>query len=285
MILPGCAEADCAECADGLTQLCQRGPRYGGGQDGFFAPYVKVSERAAIKLPPNVSVAAGAVATDACMTAYHAVVGRARVTRGETVLILGLGGLGFNALQIALHLGARAIVSDKRQAVLDEAKRFGVKDEDIVPPDIKDIGEWIRKKKIRVDKAIDFVSMQSTFSAAVDSGKSSPCLLIRVRQAILHFWILVRLAGTVVSVGLLSSELSIPTSKMVRRQLSMLGSYAGTISDVKECLDLISQGHLVPQVEERSMRDFPTILEDLHQGKFKGRIVLIPENDDWIHES
>ncbi|KAK5047426.1 hypothetical protein LTR84_006522 [Exophiala bonariae] len=258
IIVPGCAEADCSECVSGLPQLCRQGPRYGGGQDGFFAPYVKVTERAAIKLPPNVSVAAGAVATDACMTAYHAVVGRARVTRGETVLIFGLGGLGFNALQIALHLGARVIVSDKRQAVLNEAKRIGVRDEDIVSPDTEEIGEWIRNREVRVDKAIDFVSVPATFSAATDS---------------------VRLGGTVVSVGLLSSELNIATSKMVRRELTILGSYAGTISDVKACLDLISQGHLVPQVEEGSMGDFPTILEDLHHGKFKGRIVLIPDND------
>lgn len=172
MIVPGCAEADCDECSNGIPQLCRRGPRYGGGQDGFFAEYVKVTERAAVKLPVGVSAAAGAVATDACMTAYHAVVGRARVARGETILIIGLGGLGFNALQIILHLRARAIVSDRRQAVLDEAIRLGVKKEDIVPADTTDIGGWIQKNGIRVDTAIDFVAMPSTFRGAVDSGKS-----------------------------------------------------------------------------------------------------------------
>lgn len=276
MIVPGCGQTDCNECSDGVPQLCLRGPRYGGGQDGFFAAYAKVTERAAVKLPSGVSVGAGAVATDACMTAYHAVVGRARVKRGETILILGLGGLGFNALQIVLHLGARAIVSDKRQVVLDEAQRFGVKGEDIVPANTTDVGDWIQKKGIRVDTAIDFVAMPLTFKAAVDSGESvqrnvSGEIFLQLRK-------LVRLAGTIVVVGLLSPELSLPTSKLVRKQLSSLGSYAGTISDLEACLDLISKGHIVPQVSEGSMRDFPTILEDLHLGKFKGRIVLIPED-------
>lgn len=78
--------------------------------------------------------------------------------------------------------------------------------------------------------------------------------------------------------GLLSPELSLPTSKIVRRQVSVLGSYAGTISDVKACLDLIAEGHLVPQVSEGSMRDFPVILEDLHHGRFTGRMVLVPDD-------
>lgn len=89
---------------------------------------------------------------------------------------------------------------------------------------------------------------------------------------------LVRLSGTVVVVGLLGPELSFLTSKVVRKQLSVLGSYAGTISDVEACLDLIAKGQLVPQVGEATMKDFPAILEDLHHGKFKGRIVLVPED-------
>ncbi|KAK4941748.1 hypothetical protein LTR10_018352 [Elasticomyces elasticus] len=256
MIAPGCKSPDCAECSSGVPQICLDGPRYGGGQDGFFAPFAVVREHAAVKLPAGVSAAAGAVATDACMTAYHAVVGRAQVKKGETILICGLGGLGFNALQIVVNIGARAVVMDQRQIVLDEAMKFGVKGKDVIPPGTKDITAWIRERNLRIDTAIDFVAVPETFKVAVES---------------------VRRAGTVVLVGLLSSELLIPSQSVVRRQLSILGSYAGTIFDVEACLDLIAKGVLVPQVIEGSMRDFPTILEDLHHGKIKGRIALIPE--------
>lgn len=64
---------------------------------------------------------------------------------------------------------------------------------------------------------------------------------------------------------------------MVRKQLSILGSYAGTCSDIENCLDMVSQGVLVPQVVTGSLRDFPMLLEDLHEGKIKSRIALIPE--------
>jgi len=81
-------------------------------------------------------------------------------------------------------------------------------------------------------------------------------------------------------VGLLSPELTFRTATIVRKQLNILGSYGGTCSDIEACLDLIANGVLVPQVTTASMRDFPTILDDLHNGKVKSRIALIPEGMD-----
>lgn len=133
-----------------------------------------VQENAAVKVPEGVSASVAAISTDALMTSHHAVTGRARVVREDTVLLLGLGGVGFNALQVILHIGARVIVTDKRQIVLDEAEKFGVRREDIIPADTTDIGEWTRQRGLKIDKAIDFVSMPETFKAAIDSGKPIP---------------------------------------------------------------------------------------------------------------
>lgn len=130
-----------------------------------------VPERAAVLLPRGVSVEAGAVATDACMTAHHAVVDRANVKKGDTVLIVGLGGLGFNALQIALSKGARVVVIDKRQEVLDAAEQIGVPKGDIVPAATISPSEWIRDQAMEIDTAIDFCGMKQTFETAVTSGR------------------------------------------------------------------------------------------------------------------
>lgn len=171
--MPGCGESTCEECSKGLTQLCGHGDHYGLDTDGFFAPYVAVKEAAAIRLPQGVSAAAAAVATDAITTAYHAVVDRAQVKAGETVFLHGLGGLGFNALQILHSIGARVIAADQRQTVLDEAVKFGVAQGDIVPPDSENVAAWISDKGIAIDKAIDFVCVPKSFSAAVDTGDGS----------------------------------------------------------------------------------------------------------------
>ncbi|KIX99557.1 uncharacterized protein Z520_05133 [Fonsecaea multimorphosa CBS 102226] len=256
MCVPGCGKSTCHQCSHGASQICMQGLRYGGGDDGFNAAYTKVREIAAVKVPEGVDPAAGAVATDACMTAYHTVVGRAAVKKDETVLIFGLGGLGFNALQVVLHIGARAVVVDQRQAVLDEALKLGVKPEDIVPAGTTDVPGWVKDHNISIDKVIDFVVVPDTFKAGILS---------------------VRLSGTVVLVGLLSPEVPLTSPIVVRRELNILGSYAGTIQDVEACLDLIKRKVIVPQVVKGSLKHFPTLLEDLHHGKIKGRVAMIPE--------
>lgn len=171
LAVPGCRGSGCLECSKGLPQVCITGHHYGLDMDGSFAPYVAVKATAALKLPPGVSAPAAAVATDAITTAYHAVVGRAQVQAGETVLLYGLGGLGFNALQILRSTGARVIPVDKRQTVLDEAVKFGVDKDDLVPPDTENVTAWISSKGLLIDKAIDFVGAPESFSTAVNTGK------------------------------------------------------------------------------------------------------------------
>lgn len=171
LAVPGCRKSGCAECSKGIPQVCTTGDHYGLDMDGSFAPFVAVKANAALKLPKDVTAAAAAVATDAITTAYHAVVGRAQVQAGETVLLYGLGGLGFNALQILLSLGARVIAVDQRQTVLDEAVKFGVKKDDIVPPRTKDVAEWIANRQLLVDKVVDFVGVPDSFNTAVETGK------------------------------------------------------------------------------------------------------------------
>lgn len=173
LAVPGCGQSTCPECTRGVAQICTTGEHYGIGDHGSFAPYVAIREWAAVKLPAGISPAAGAVATDAVMTAYQAVARRGNVKKGDTVLLMGLGGLGFNALQIILSIGARAIVVDNRQTVLDEAVRFGVKEQDVVPVGTADVAEWVRSNKLSIDTVIDFVGVPETFQAALSAGKSA----------------------------------------------------------------------------------------------------------------
>jgi alcohol dehydrogenase, propanol-preferring len=104
-----------------------------------------------------VSPAVGAVATDAVTTAYSAIVKRAEVKRGETVFLFGLGGLGFNALQVLLWIGARVIVADRREETLLEAEKLGVPKENIVPVGME-IGEFVRERGLEdcIDTVADY---------------------------------------------------------------------------------------------------------------------------------
>lgn len=114
----------------------------------------------------------GAVATDACLTAYHAVHRVGHIKPTDTVVIFGLGGLGFNALQIVQALRAkRVIVVEKRAEVLAEAANFGVPESDIVPAD-KNVVEFVKEGDVVVDIVVDFVGVKETFTASQHLGQS-----------------------------------------------------------------------------------------------------------------
>ena len=81
------------------------------------------------------------------------------------MLIFGIGGLGFNALQVVMAIGSRVIVVDRRQEVLDEAVNFGVPKQDAIPPG-EDAVKFVKENKLVVDVVIDFVGVEETFSAS-----------------------------------------------------------------------------------------------------------------------
>lgn len=60
----------------------------------------------------------------------------------------------------------------------------------------------------------------------------------------------------------------------IRKRLSFIFSYGGQREDLVELLDLISKGILDPQVETAPLKDFPTVLQDLCDGKVKARVAL-----------
>lgn len=86
----------------------------------------------------------------------------------------------------------------------------------------------------------------------------------------------VRFGGKIVQVGLLAPKLELENVLAVRKHLSILCSYGGTMEDLKACLDLIAEAKLRPQVETGKFEDLPKILEDLHAGKVKSRIAIVP---------
>lgn len=174
--VPGCGGAECEECSNDLPQLCEKGYRSGIGMDGFFAEYCVIDVRGAVHVPSGVTPSQAAVATDAVTTAYHAIHRRGKITSADTVFLFGLGGLGFNALQVIRAIGARVFVSDVKQENLEDAIKLGVKKEDVVPVG-KDVRQWVEEMgwKGKISVVADFVGTMQTFSDAQHIGKSRAC--------------------------------------------------------------------------------------------------------------
>jgi propanol-preferring alcohol dehydrogenase len=158
---------------------------HGIGQDGFYAEYVGIDVRGAVPLPdgmdkPPLDLLYATVdsritkKSNLCLgvphsvgaTAYHGIVRRAQVQRAETVFLFGLGGLGFNALQIVhSHIGARVLVSDLRPEKLDAVRALGIPEADIVPPGTS-IPDFIAEHGVHIDTVVEFVGAAQTFADA-----------------------------------------------------------------------------------------------------------------------
>ncbi len=100
----------CHNCKMGRENYCQYAEMLGKTIDGGFAEYLVVPERNLFRLPRNVSLAQGALISDAIGTPFHALT-RARIQMGETVMIVGIGGLGLHAVQLARVMGATTVIA------------------------------------------------------------------------------------------------------------------------------------------------------------------------------
>lgn len=204
------------------------------------------------------------------ITSYHAITRRAEVKPHETVFLFGLGGLGFNALQIVLHIGARVIVSDVRQERLDEAVRIGVPPEDVVPLN-SSIRDFVQEKGLLIDTTLDFVGKHQTFQDAQNIRK---CPRQTVGSTFTDHPV-VRRGGKMLCVGTLDGENTIDMKIGIRKRLTILFTYGAQRRDLEEVLDLIASGVIKPQVENAPFRDFPRLLKELCDGRIKARVVLL----------
>jgi NADPH:quinone reductase-like Zn-dependent oxidoreductase len=93
--------------------------------DGVLAEYAVFDEQDAVAVPSHLSPEAAATLPCAGVTAWHALVENGRVAPGETVLIIGTGGVSIFALQFARLAGARVIALSSSDSKLERARKLG----------------------------------------------------------------------------------------------------------------------------------------------------------------
>jgi NADPH:quinone reductase-like Zn-dependent oxidoreductase len=97
----------------------------GGALDGVLAQEVVLRAGGVVKIPDHLSFEEAATLPCAALTAWNALVEVGRLKAGDTVLLLGTGGVSVFALQFAVMFGARAIITSSSEAKLARAKEMG----------------------------------------------------------------------------------------------------------------------------------------------------------------
>lgn len=210
---------ECYYCQHGLENLCvsPNAQRFGFTVDGGYAEYAKAPARNLIKLPNSVPYEAGILAC-AGSTAYRAVKNVGKVRLGETVMIMGAGGLGLCTLQFARLSGAKTIVVDVIEEKLKVAKELGA--DGVINPRkhnvLKEVLELTKGE--RVDIVFEFTGRKEAMEAALDSVKRR---------------------GRIVVVGYSEDSFNIHPIKLITDEIQMLGSRASTRRETLEALKLV----------------------------------------------
>ena len=248
----------CDYCRRGRENCCSNAPRTGFELNGGFAEYMRVDGRNAVKIAPSVPWAAAAIIPDALASVYHALTARARVQAGETVLIVGIGGLGIHAIQIALLLGARVIAADIDPDKLSGAAEFSPVA--LVNSRQQDLPQQVRELTDGwgADVVVETVGGNAVAAALPESISS---LRLGGRLAVLGY-----------NYGI---PLAVDTADLIYGQWSILGSRASTLQDVVDVARLVEQGRIKPVVSEQyPLQQAEQALARLRENPPLGRIVL-----------
>jgi 2-desacetyl-2-hydroxyethyl bacteriochlorophyllide A dehydrogenase len=230
--------------AIGQRVAIKSGPESPGNvSDGGFAPAVASPANILVPVPDAVSNAAAAISTDAGLTAYQALHGQGNVKAGDRVGIIGLGGLGYFGAQIARVAGAEVFVAEPNLAALENSREFGYAGYE------SDVDAY---NGYDLDLVVDFAGFGTTTAGALNA---------------------VREGGKIVQIGVAKTQALISTLTLVARELTIVGSVGGTLSDLSAVLDLLATGDIVARTELVGFRDIADGLTRLAAGGLTSRLV------------
>lgn len=129
VVLPALACWNCANCLAGRDNQCANFRILGAAGPGGYAEQVAVPARNVFPKPAHLSFEESAAFPLTFLTAWHMLVGRARLRPGERVLVLGAGsGVGVAAIQIAKSMGASVIAATSSDSKRENALKWGADD-------------------------------------------------------------------------------------------------------------------------------------------------------------
>ena len=257
LVFPWIGEGLCPACRTGEENLCDKPRSLGIYNDGGYAEYVLVpSYKYLVKLGNEIDTDTSAPLSCSALTAYGAVK-NGNLTPNDNVVIVGTGGLGLMAIQLAKAItGSRIIALDRDNNKLKAAKENGA--DNIINSQKEDPVKAVMEltEKMGADAVIDFVNASSTVETDIN---------------------FLRRRAKLVLVGLFGGELKLNLITMPTRSYKLIGSYTGSMNDLIELVSLAKRGIIKPIISNKFRLDEATkALRMLKDGKILGRGVINP---------
>lgn len=226
-----CGCGVCEWCHAGQAQVCPAQTQPGFTHWGSFAERVALhaADTNLVAVTDLVDDAAAAALGCRFATAYRALHARAGVRAGEWVTVVGVGGVGLSAVQIAVAAGAKVVAVDRTPAALELARGLGAAHTVLAGRGVDVAAEVHDLTGGGSHVAVDAVGSESTCADAIHS---------------------LRRRGRHVQVGLLPAvggHPSVPMDRVIGWELDVLGSHGMASVDYPDMLALVEAGTLRPQ--------------------------------------
>ena len=245
----------CGRCRAGQDQLCSNPHGWlgfkttGGFQERIVAPLHRLTE-----VPASIDPVHAASLTCALGTAYRAVTSQGRAAPGMHMVVLGLGGVGIHALQVARAAGARVVGLDVSEKSLEAARALGLDARDNRDPTVVErILSETRGEG--VDVVVDVVGHEDT-----------------VRQSEK----MVRAGGRIVAVGYaVGTDFTIPSARFVLEEVELVGSRYMLLDELERAIRLVADGHVEMVVDGVwPLEGANELIDRLEAGELVGRGVV-----------
>ena len=238
-----------------LTRESYVTPIGGPVNPGMLAEYVVIDQAEAVRSPRSLDDVHAATLPVAALTAWHAVVCRSRVQRGESVLIHGTGGVALFAMQFVVALGGIPIITSSSDLKLDKARAAGA-GRTLNYRTTPDIAAEVLKVTARegVDHVIETIGGEN----------------------LNHSLRAVKIGGTVSFIGLIAGlAASINTYEFVTKNVTIHGIETGSREMLEQMAQFIDEHGIVPVIDSTYTVDqIPEALRHLEQGEHFGKIVI-----------
>jgi NADPH:quinone reductase-like Zn-dependent oxidoreductase len=247
----------CAKCLAGLQNQCPEFTVIGNGVDGGNCELIAAPPAAVVPIPDSLDFNAAASVPLVFVTAWHMLVARAAIRPGQAVLVLGANsGVGIAAIQIAKLFQCLVIATAGDEQKIAKARELGA--DHVIHHYQQKISQEVRKitGPEGVDVVIEHVG-PATWDESIRSLKPG---------------------GNLVTCGATTGpQIGIDLRFLFSRQLSVLGSYMGTMGELHEVLKHVLRGKLKPVVDRTfPLKETRAAHEYMEGSQMFGKIVLNP---------
>jgi NADPH:quinone reductase-like Zn-dependent oxidoreductase len=257
LLSPGTSCRQCEACLNGRDNECRRFTMFGYGIDGGNTELLAAPEYAVIQIPDDMGFETAAAAPLVSVTAWHMLMGRAKLQPGEDVLVLAASsGVGTVAIQIAKMFQCRVIATAGGEAKLAKARALGA--DHVIDHYQQDISAEVKKftAKRGVDVVIEHVGV-ATWPKSLES--LAP-------------------AGRLVTCGATTGfDARVDLRFLFSKQWSLLGSFMGTMGELHQVLKFVFRKQLKPVIDRvYPLSEIRAAHERLQNKEQFGKIVVKP---------